>query len=227
LHNLGVEAGNRGDLAAAERLSGEALDLMRRRGSLPLLPYALNNLAYVAVRRGDHGRAVGLLEEALAQARAIRDEWTVAMTLGNLAEALAKGGDRGAALAVLRERLGLARKLGDRPGMAAAVEAVATAAAASHPTEATRLLGGAGAQLDAIGVALLPEERAERDEATAGLRATIGQAAFAAAWEAGEAMPLEEAVAEALALADELAAQAGGPTDDREEPVGPIAPHGM
>ena len=43
-----------------------------------------------------------------------------------------------------------------------------------------------------------PAERAEYEQVLAGLRAALGEPAFAAAWAEGEAMPLEQALAQAL-----------------------------
>jgi hypothetical protein len=56
-----------------------------------------------------------------------------------------------------------------------------------------------------------PAERAEYEQVLAGLRAALGEPAFAAAWAEGEATPLEQALADALAAA--------GP----EPPPGPAA----
>ena len=58
---------------------------------------------------------------------------------------------------------------------------------------------------------LQPLERAAAQGDTAAVRAALGEDAFAAAREAGRALPPEEAVAEALAVADEVAAEPNGP----------------
>ena len=51
----------------------------------------------------------------------------------------------------------------------------------------------------AIGVHLPPNERAWYDPYLAAVRAHLPVEAFAAAWAAGQALPLEQAVREALA----------------------------
>ena len=52
---------------------------------------------------------------------------------------------------------------------------------------------------------LEPFDRSQHDRYVARAKADLGAAAFAAAWTAGRALPLEQAVAEARALATELA----------------------
>lgn len=65
-------------------------------------------------------------------------------------------------------------------------------------TRATRLFGAVEALCETIGASLLPAEQAhyERDRASA--RDALGEVAFAAAWSEGRAMPLEQAIADAL-----------------------------
>ncbi len=67
------------------------------------------------------------------------------------------------------------------------------------------MLGAADGMEEAIGAALPPEEEARYAPLLSTIRAQLGDAAFAESWDAGRALPLEEAVAEALALADGFA----------------------
>jgi hypothetical protein len=55
--------------------------------------------------------------------------------------------------------------------------------------------GGAGP----LGTVHMPDVRAEAPEHLERARAALGAAAYTAAWAAGQAMPLEQAVADALA----------------------------
>lgn len=71
------------------------------------------------------------------------------------------------------------------------------AAARGQPARAARLFGAAAALLEAVGAPLYLPEQARYDEGVAAVRAQTGPGAFAAAWDQGRAMPLEEAVAEA------------------------------
>ena len=64
---------------------------------------------------------------------------------------------------------------------------------------AARLYGAAAALRERLGAAVVPWERPAHERDLAAVRAALGPAAFAAAWAAGAALPLEAAVAEALA----------------------------
>jgi hypothetical protein len=80
--------------------------------------------------------------------------------------------------------------------MAECLEALATIAGAQgQPQRAACVYGVAEALRDAIGAPLEPSERARYDQSVAAVRAALGGDAFAAAWAAGRAMPLEQALA--------------------------------
>jgi hypothetical protein len=64
-----------------------------------------------------------------------------------------------------------------------------------------RLYGGASALRKTIGAPLLPGHRAQHDGVLAGVRELLSREAFSAAWSAGERLPLELAIAEALTVA--------------------------
>ena len=59
-------------------------------------------------------------------------------------------------------------------------------------------MGPAGALRAAIGAPLPPRDRTLHERDIAAVRARLGEAAFAAAWAEGRAMPPEQAVAFAL-----------------------------
>jgi hypothetical protein len=71
------------------------------------------------------------------------------------------------------------------------------AGAEGDAERAARLFGAAEALREALGAPLPPVERAHYDRSIATVRAALGEKAFAAAWTAGRAMPLEAAVARA------------------------------
>jgi hypothetical protein len=84
------------------------------------------------------------------------------------------------------------------------------AAKAGQPLPATRLLGAAAALHEALDISVWASDRAYYEGIVAAVRQTFGEEAFAAAWEAGRNLPIEQAVTEALALANKLAPSAGG-----------------
>ena len=93
------------------------------------------------------------------------------------------------------------RELGDRWSCARTVEDVAwLALEEGQVAEAVRLLGAADVRYKAEGVPLAEAHHAPGEPALADVRAALGESAFAAAWAAGRALALEEALDLALAL---------------------------
>src|SRR5581483_9367841 len=202
LMNLGFAARYRGELAQAAECFEQSLALFRRLGDQRHTAALLNCLGRVALDRGDTEAAGILFERSLALHQEVGDAWGVAISLSNLAElALQRGGHETAAR-LLEESLVLLRKLGVRRTTAATLEvAAALWLARGQPFRAARLLGAAEALREAIGVKLPPVDRPAHDRLVATVRASLGEAAFRAAWEDGRIMALDDAIACALAAA--------------------------
>ena len=66
---------------------------------------------------------------------------------------------------------------------------------------AARMLGAAAALRESWNIPLPPVEHADLDRVIAAVRAGLGEKAFTGVWAAGRALPLDEAVAEALEAA--------------------------
>jgi len=73
------------------------------------------------------------------------------------------------------------------------------AAADGNWNRAARLFGAAEGLRETVGLALSANRRVALERAQGAIRTALGDAAFAAAVTAGRALPLDEAVAEALA----------------------------
>jgi hypothetical protein len=73
---------------------------------------------------------------------------------------------------------------------------------------AARLLAAAASLRERLGTPLPPIERPEFERSVAAARTALGEPAFAAAWSAGQAMPVEQAVCVALEEGD--VSRAGG-----------------
>jgi non-specific serine/threonine protein kinase len=199
LNGLGVVAVIQGDLARGRALHEECLAIARRLGDRQTISISLNNLAQVAHEKGDNAGARASLEESLALARELGDTWQVAATLGNLGEVARRQGDHARATVLLGECTALYRVLGDKRRLAECLEELAgLAAALGRPHSAAMLGGAAGALRESLGSPAEPMEQASIETTTGTARAALGDAAFAAAWVAGQALSLEEAVAYAL-----------------------------
>jgi hypothetical protein len=110
----------------------------------------------------------------------------------------------------LTNRLALSLELSDKDDIAWCLGSLATMASrGSQPAQAAALYGAAEKLRERIGVSLpLPyQEHYQRLKAHAHTR--LGDRAFEAAWAAGQAMPLEQAVSFAMLVE---AAEASGPS---------------
>ena len=111
-------------------------------------------------------------------------------------------GEVAEAEALQREALALYQELGDQRGCARGLEELAsTAGVAGQGERAARLLGAAAAVRETIGAPQPPQEQTDVEQAVAAARAALGEEAWAAAYAAGRALSLEQAIAEALARA--------------------------
>jgi predicted ATPase/Tfp pilus assembly protein PilF len=202
LDNLGLVAQCRGDAAGAERLHRESLALRRELGDRLGAAHSLHGLGGVARTLGNPAEARRQYEESLAIARELGDRQVTAATLCSLARLAAAEGDRDAARACGRESLALRTELGDRAGLLECLEAMAgLAAAQGDPERGVRLMGAAAALRQAFGAPRLPMDRSDCDRDAARARAALGEAAFDRAWQAGQTLSLEAALAEAHSLA--------------------------
>ncbi|MCL6650322.1 MAG: tetratricopeptide repeat protein, partial [Chloroflexi bacterium] len=201
LDNLGLVAQCRGDAATARRLHEESLTLRRELGDRPGIAQSLHGLGGVARFLGETSEARRCYEESLALARALGDRQILAAVLCSLARVSADAGlpDGLDPRALYEESLAIRRALGDRPGMVECLEGLAAFFGdRNDPERAARLLAAAAAARGALGALRLPMEQAEHERDVARTRAALGEAAFAEAWARGEALTLEEAIAETI-----------------------------
>ena len=207
IENLGIAARDRGDLARAAALIGESLALERKLGNEQGIADALENLGITARDQGDLERAAALLEASLARYRALGDAQGIADTLDSLGSVAVARGDHASAASLFAESLAWCRTLGDGLGLAYCLDGFAIVAEArGRPDRAARLAGAAAALREATGARLPPAEAARHARHLATVRDRLGAAPFTAAWAAGTALPLEQAIMEALAMVEAVAA---------------------
>jgi predicted ATPase/transcriptional regulator with XRE-family HTH domain len=199
LHNLGRLARVEGDYERATALCEASLALARRQGFQVAIIWALHDLGEVARDQGAYDQAVALYKESLAIAQAIGSpSWpaTIQNRLGEVAQAQ---GEYARAGALHRASLRVFRGLGQRRDALLCLEGLARVAEAQEHLRRSAVLYGAVAALrEATGAQVPPLDRASYARSADRVRARLGQAAFAAAWDAGHAMPLDQAIAYAL-----------------------------
>jgi len=202
LQVLGHIATVQGDLTQAAVYNEEILAFYRPLGYKRGIGMGLSGKGVIAQLQGDWEHAVAYYTESLALFRERGDKETSTSVLHNLGGAvLHQGADRQAA-ACFAEGLALSREIGSRYSTAMNLAGMAgVAAARGRPERSARLFGAADALFDALGIIVEPVDRAEYDHNAAVARAQLGEDAFAAAWAAGRAMPLEQTFAYALSEA--------------------------
>jgi non-specific serine/threonine protein kinase len=199
LNSLGGVAYDQGDLQGALALWEQSLAQSRATGNLGEVARALGNLGEAHYHLGDLARAALCHEEALALARQTSRADVEAYQLGDLGNVARQQGDLIRATELQRQALELKWALGEQRQIAITLEDLASiAGAVGDAKRAARLLGAATALRETIGAPQPVPERAATEQAVARARAALGEDAWAAAFTAGRALSLEQAIAYAL-----------------------------
>jgi tetratricopeptide (TPR) repeat protein len=198
--SLGNVAREEGDTVAARALYTESLVLGQELGNRGRVAHSLVHLGDLACDESDYASAEAFYAESLAIYRELGVLWGIAACLGQLSRASCGQGRHALARAQVKESLEMYRQMEAKgPDMIGALESVGQVACCQGEVEeAARLLGAAAAEREALGITPLPHERAFLEPTLEEVRAALGEAAFATAWAAGRAMPLEAAVCVAL-----------------------------
>lgn len=196
LLNLGGVAVAQRDYPTARARLEEATAVAKMGDDRWLVADTLNNLGEVARVQGDYEQARRSYEESRSLYRETAHKPDVARSLHSLGYVALHQGDPDQAERYFRESLAIFRELDSKRGI---VECLAGLAAVRGRTpEAARLLAAAEALLKSYGGSWWPADQAEYEHHLAGLQAALDKTEFAAAWAAGQAMTLEQAIAYAL-----------------------------
>jgi predicted ATPase len=188
-----------GDLERAEQLFSESRARFRELGDEHHTFLATDGLAGVYEDLGDVERARLLHEDNLRSARAQSNHRIVARSLGQLAAYAHNEGRLEDAIAMLRESLLILHDLGDRLGIADDLGRLArTLAVAGRVEAALRLVPSSEALYEETGRDVASWTAKRNEETLAIARSQLDKADFAAAWEQGQALTLDEAVVLAL-----------------------------
>jgi len=149
--------------------------------------------------KGDYGAAVELSVEAIELSRAVGDEINRSVTLLNLAYALLELGRADEGRTALREAVELAHSLDFKEQLVYGLEALAAfALERGEPGACVRLLGAAETLRQSIGILLGRYEFAMHERTAEAAQSALGEAVFAAEWNQGSSLELDEAVAYGL-----------------------------
>ena len=202
LNDLGEAVSARGEHEPAQRLHEEALTVARTLGSAWQVAASLNRLGRLAYWRGDLDQALALLEEGLDLYREVGATRGPHQALAALGAIALRRGDVEGAATRFRDSLDLCYEAGDRGGIARCFEGLAAVWTTCAPNgsmggalHAAILFSAAETLREAIEAPLEQDERASHCRDVDGMRAVLGDAAFAAAWARGRAMSVEQAVA--------------------------------
>jgi predicted ATPase/DNA-binding SARP family transcriptional activator/uncharacterized protein HemY len=196
---LGTVAGEQGEDEAARALLEESLAIFRELGDQQGIAWSLYDLGNAAMRQGDYAAAREYLEQSLALGRELGSYRDIAHALGALGHLERETGEYARCAGHYRESLALGQSRDDRGAIARALEEFAGLAGRQRRWErAVRLLAAAEGVAQTLGRSLPVAVPEEYQRTLDGARAALGEAAFAAAWAAGQAMSLAAAIRYAL-----------------------------
>jgi hypothetical protein len=184
----------------ARALAEASLAASRATGDTGGVALALGLLGRAAAARGEYGTARRYARESLAAYGRLRSAFGVtAQGLADLGDLARAQGAAAAARAHYQDALAAARRAGEPLFVAETLQRCAGLCAAQGRLErAARLFGAVAAWRRETGLAVLPFPPGQLERDAAATRAGLGATAFATAWAAGQATPLEQAIAVAL-----------------------------
>jgi hypothetical protein len=148
-------------------------------------------------------RAASQQEAALERFQRAGNDWGIGEAHNSLGAVSYCTGDFAPAAAHYAENLDRARIIRHPLMVGSALYGLAGVAAAfSQPEAGARLLGAAEGIVSSLGTPMYPGDRLVHERALAALTVTLGHEQLAAAREAGRALTLEAAIAEAQAVAE-------------------------
>jgi predicted ATPase len=188
-------AREQGHILQATTLFQRALALAQEVGDRWGIAWAITNLGLVARDRGDNAQAMSLLEDALARFREVQDDRGIGWALCHIGVTARDQDDLKRAWRCFQQSLSFFRVYCNKLGIAVCLEGLAGIAVRMGDVErSAQLLGTAAALRETIGTPLAPIEQHDYDLQLAQIRARLSPEAFTAAWTAGRATTMEQAV---------------------------------
>jgi predicted ATPase/DNA-binding SARP family transcriptional activator len=202
------------DFDRANAEASTALAMFRELGDVEGAAWSLISLGTAARYQGEVERAGALLAESRALSEGIGFREGIAWCCEQLGLLAAVDGDP-VAITLLRRSLELHGELRDRWRMSSVLEDLAAIALVlGRAPAAARLLGAAEALRETIGTVIAPCERPQHVQTAAGVRAALGEEAFAAARQQGLLATMDELTADLPSAEDAAPAPAEASSDE-------------
>jgi tetratricopeptide (TPR) repeat protein len=191
------------DPAQAETLIAESRTFWQDDGSneyCAWLGWALSHLGHAAQLRGEYNRAVDLHKESLALFRSLGGQhFGLPWAYHSLGETALGQGRMEEAASWLLQGLAVSQALSNRSSIAWCLAGLGSVAALdAQPERAARLWGAAERLQQVIGCRPAPAARTTYERNVIAICTEFNTDTITAAWAAGRALSLEQAVAEAL-----------------------------
>jgi len=201
LSRLGNVAQAQGNLVRARQLHEEEHTESLQSQDPILAVIATANLGVVAAAMGDLAKAETLLEEAVAGHRTTSGPYPTAIALGSLGNVVLKRGDVASAAGHYREALATFVDGGDWADIARCMEGLAVATVGGWPASSVQLLGAIASLRVRIDSVRAPEDESTIEQTLGTARSALDPTTYAHAWATGQQQPIDDVIAEALALA--------------------------
>jgi tetratricopeptide (TPR) repeat protein len=197
---LGIAVADEGDFSRARQLFDDSAALFRDADDEDNALFATRLLAWAYKELGDGERASAMYEGNLDRARALGNRQIEGQTLTDLAARALEQGRARDAVSMMKDVLRIDRERGSALQTVFDLSrfARALALAGGAGADAARLLSSAEALRVEIGAGVRPFFAAVNEEALTAIRAQLDDAAFAEAWEEGQALTTDDAIALAL-----------------------------
>ena len=203
LHFLGLVASSESKWDEAQHLQEQSAILGDELGVPLIHALAVTELGHCAMALQDWTTAEARYREGAALFRQINDANQLASPLRMLGYLALRRGQAAEARVYFTESLRLNLTVGDPRGQAACLMGLASAAFAEGNAElGARQFGTAQALLKAVADSLMPGDQQALEPHIAALQTQRSQPTIAAAYAAGQAMPMEAAIQQALASVD-------------------------
>ena len=184
-----------GDIEQARHIHDEELRIAQALEHPMFLAVATLNQGQVALALGNLPQARAYLEDALARHRHNQGETGIATAHFILGDIASDMRDEERAASHYMDAARHFAQHGDWFNVTVSITALAGAIVSSQPLPGARLLGAAAAARERLGLELIREDLETAGRALTTARSALGEPGFTAAWEAGRALSLDEALA--------------------------------